>query len=147
MGEGWRATSGRCPLYSVFCGWPEFMDQKQHLRLLARLTMSSRRRAAFAAAAQLCTATAACALWVGLALPGLSLVPGVGGNANASVSISLQSALLGIDDGNGRSTPASVRAALRALGLDQDGASLSTALLRVPVEGQRATLLAQLDEQ
>jgi hypothetical protein len=123
------------------------MDQKHHLRLLTRLTMSSRRRPAFAATAQLCVATAACALWVGVALPGLALVPGIHGNANASVAISLQSALLGIDDGSSRSTPASVRAALRALGLDPNGQSLSTALLRVHAAGQPATLLAQLDDQ
>ena len=105
------------------------MDQKHHLRLLTRLTMSSRRRAAFTATAQLCVATAACALWAGVALPGLALVPGIGGNANAGVAISLQSALLGIDDGSNHSTPASVRAALRALGLNPTGHSLSTALL------------------
>jgi hypothetical protein len=37
-------------------------------------------------------------MWVALALPGMHLVPGLTDNADASVSISLQSALLGIDD-------------------------------------------------
>jgi hypothetical protein len=37
-------------------------------------------------------------MWVALALPGMHLVPGLSDNVDASVSISLQSALLGIDD-------------------------------------------------
>jgi hypothetical protein len=43
-------------------------------------------------------------MWVALALPGMHLVPGLGDNADASVSISLQSALLGIDDHTTSST-------------------------------------------
>ena len=39
------------------------MDRTTHQRF-ARPTSSSRRRSAFAATAQLCTATAACALWI-----------------------------------------------------------------------------------
>ena len=123
------------------------MDRTRHQRFARPTTSSGRRWSAFASMAQLCTATAACALWIGLALPGLALVPGAGGNANASVSISLQSALLGIDEGNSRLTPASMRAALRALGLDPNSKSLSAALLRVQAEGQRSTLLAQLDDR
>jgi len=37
-------------------------------------------------------------MWIALALPSLHLLPGLGGTGDASVSISLQSALLGIDD-------------------------------------------------
>jgi hypothetical protein len=37
-------------------------------------------------------------MWVALALPGMHLVPGLNNSNDASVSISLQSALLGIDD-------------------------------------------------
>src|SRR5579862_1003591 len=54
--------------------------------------------AALVAIVQLVGATTACAMWVALALPGMHLVPGLSDNADASVSISLQSALLGIDD-------------------------------------------------
>jgi hypothetical protein len=43
-------------------------------------------------------------MWVALALPGMHLVPGLSDNADASVSISLQSALLGIDDHTTSST-------------------------------------------
>lgn len=43
-------------------------------------------------------------MWVALALPGMHLVPGLSDNADASVSISLQSALLGIDDRTTSST-------------------------------------------
>src|ERR1700674_2203057 len=106
------------------------MDRKTQQRF-ARPTSSSRRRSAFAATAQLSTAVAACALWISLASPGLSLAPGIGNSANASVSISLQSALLGINDANSRPTPASVRLALRALGLDPNNPLLSSDLLRV----------------
>ena len=59
---------------------------------------SGRLKAALKSTAQMCVAAVACALWIGLALPGLQLLPGVGDLANTSVAISLQSALLGIDD-------------------------------------------------
>src|SRR5947199_8575298 len=86
-------------------------------RGLARTTTPGRRRSARAAALQVGFATAACGLWVALALPGMNLVPGTGGGATADVSISLQSALLGIDDGDPRVTVSELRA-LHALGLD-----------------------------
>lgn len=76
---------------------------------------SRRVRAALAPLGRASAATTACILWVGLALPGLQLLPGSGGFGDRSIAISLQSALLGIDNGYA-STP-ETRAAMRALGL------------------------------
>jgi len=45
---------------------------------------SRRLRAALKSSAQVCVAAVACALWIGLALPGLQLLPGVGDLANTS---------------------------------------------------------------
>ena len=44
------------------------------------------------------TATFAAILWIGIALPGLPLVPGLGGGGNRNLAISLDSALLGVQD-------------------------------------------------
>jgi hypothetical protein len=93
------------------------------------------------------TAAVACALWVGLALPGLHLVPGLGGRSDDSVAISLQSALLGIDDGSNRPSLASVRAAIHALGLTANDHRLPLALLHVRSASQHASLVAQLDPE
>jgi hypothetical protein len=53
-------------------------------------------------------------MWIALALPSLHLLAGLGGTADASVSISLQSALLGIDEhsalASGQLSPALLRA-------------------------------------
>jgi hypothetical protein len=106
---------------------------------------SGGRRVAFAATTQLCVAVAAGALWVALAMPGLQLVPGVGGNADNDVAISLQSALLGIDDGGRSHLSASQRASLRALGLSPSTTALSSALLREHGTILSASLVAQLD--
>jgi hypothetical protein len=62
-------------------------------------------------------ATFICVLWLGLAMPGLKLVPGLGGLADQRIAISLQSALLGIDDGGGRPAESAALAASKALGL------------------------------
>ncbi len=78
-------------------------------------TRSRRVRSALAPLGRASAATTACILWVGLALPGLQLLPGAGGFGDRSIAISLQSALLGIDNGYA-STP-EARAAMRALGL------------------------------
>ncbi len=78
-------------------------------------TRSRRVRGALAPLGRASAAATACILWVGLALPGLQLLPGAGGFGDRSIAISLQSALLGIDNGYA-STP-EARAALRALGL------------------------------
>jgi hypothetical protein len=69
-------------------------------------------------------------MWVALALPGMHLVPGLSDNADASVSISLQSALLGIDDHTMSST------------------TLSPSLLEEhAVAGQSVSLVVPLNEQ
>ena len=78
-------------------------------------TRSRRVRAAMAPLSRASVGATACILWVGLALPGLQLLPGAGGVDDRSIAISLQSALLGIDNGYA-STP-EARAAMRALGL------------------------------
>ncbi|MEP7334579.1 MAG: hypothetical protein ABI717_02255 [Actinomycetota bacterium] len=78
-------------------------------------TRSRRVRAALAPFGRASAAATACILWVGLALPGLQLLPGAGGFGDRSIAISLQSALLGIDNGYA-STP-EARRAIRALGL------------------------------
>ena len=78
-------------------------------------TRSRRVRGALAPLGRASAAATACILWVGLALPGLQLLPGASGFGDRSIAISLQSALLGIDNGYA-STP-EVRAAMRALGL------------------------------
>ena len=78
-------------------------------------TRSRRVRGALAPLGRASAAATACILWVGLAMPGLQLLPGAGGYGDRSIAISLQSALLGIDNGYA-STP-EVRAAMRALGL------------------------------
>jgi len=94
-------------------------------RQLGTPTRSRRARAAVGPLARAAAATTACILWVGLALPGLQLLPGSGGFGDRGIAISLQSALLGIDDGYA-STPAA-RAAMRALGLSviQQAASVA----------------------
>jgi len=79
-------------------------------------TRSRRVRIALVPIGRAAAATTACILWGGLALPGLQLLPGTGGFGHQSISISLQSALLGIDDGLHGSTPG-LRAAMQALGL------------------------------
>ena len=78
-------------------------------------TRSRRVRGALAPLGRASAAATACILWVGLALPGLQLLPGASGFGDRSIAISLQSALLGIDNGYA-STP-EARAAMRALGL------------------------------
>ena len=96
-----------------------------------RPVRSGRLRSALKSTAQMCVAAVACALWIGLAIPGLQLLPGVGDLANASVAISLQSALLGIDDTSAQPTSVSVRAALHALGLSPTQQLLPSDLLRL----------------
>ena len=78
-------------------------------------TRSRRVRGALAPLGRASAAATACILWVGLALPGLQLLPGSSGFGDRSIAISLQSALLGID--NGYAATPEVRAAMRALGL------------------------------
>ena len=67
--------------------------------------------------AQIVGATVACLLWTGVASPGLKLLPGLDGLADGSNSISLQSAVLGIDDGSNRPAEERARDAAAVLGL------------------------------
>ena len=60
--------------------------------------MASRLLSTFESAGLAATATFAGVLWVGLALPGLPLLPGVGGGQGSNVAISLNSAVLGVQD-------------------------------------------------
>src|ERR1700736_5562096 len=109
-----------------------------------RPVRSGRLRSALRSTAQVGVAAIACTLWIGLALPGLQFTPGVGDLANASVAISLQSALLGIDDSSGRPSSASVQAAVRALGLTPTQ-QLSHDLLRMHGASASGSLVTQLD--
>jgi hypothetical protein len=68
-------------------------------------------------------ATFVCLLWLGLSVPALALLPGLGGIGDDGISISLQSALLGIDDGS-RSAGSTLGAA-SALGLDSSKLTLA----------------------
>src|SRR3954471_5372918 len=61
-------------------------------------SMASRLVSAFESAGLAATATFASVLLIGLALPGLPLLPGVGGGQNSNVAISLSSAVLGVQD-------------------------------------------------
>ena len=88
---------------------------------------------------------AACTLWLGVALPGMQLLPGTGKLANQSIAISLQSALLGIDDSTGRPSTASVLAAVHALGLTPTQQMLSRDLLRLQGASASAPLSTQVD--
>src|SRR5436190_3625261 len=67
-----------------------------HLRILWR-AVSALESAALATAA-----TFAAILWLGIALPGLPLLPGLGSGRDRNLAISLDSALLGIQDQTGR---------------------------------------------
>ncbi len=82
------------------------MVGEQYLRLAdmenlrqtpAKASVASRLLSTFESAGLAATATFASVLWIGLALPGLPLLPGVGGQ-NSNVAISLNSAVLGVQD-------------------------------------------------
>ena len=72
------------------------MENKR--RTPTRPSMASRLLSTFESAGLAATATFAGVLWVGLALPGLPLLPGVGGGQGSNVAISLSSAVLGVQD-------------------------------------------------
>jgi hypothetical protein len=72
------------------------MENKR--RTPTRPSMASRLLSTFESAGLAATATFAGALWIGLALPGLPLLPGVGGGQGNNVAISLNSAVLGVQD-------------------------------------------------
>ena len=69
-----------------------------------------------------CSVTLASALWVSVSVPNLPLMRGLDDRTGTSVAISLQSALLGIDDRSGHVSNA--RELARALGLSADVAKL-----------------------
>src|SRR5712691_7618616 len=104
------------------------MDQDRH-GVERRLSSASLRHA-LRWGTRLVLVPSVCALWIGLVAPGLQLLPGVGSVTDPSVAISLQSALLGIDDTGGPGSSLAVRAAERALGLNTGGGVLSASLLR-----------------
>src|SRR5438128_2877665 len=60
-------------------------------------------------------ATFASILWIGIALPGLPLVPGLGGGNDRNLAISLDNALLGIQDQTGGADASVRQARLAAL--------------------------------
>ena len=84
-------------------------------------------------AVQIVAAISACTLWAGVASPGLKLLPGLDGLSDESISISLQSAVLGIDDGSNRPAEERARAAASVLGLAYGESLLSPAAVRAGV--------------
>jgi len=89
-----------------------------NMRRLTQPTLSGRVRSALRSAGAVLVAALVCALWLGLAMPALALLPGLGGIGDHGISISLQSALLGIDNGGGPPPPGSATGAAFALGLN-----------------------------
>ena len=89
-----------------------------------------RLRRALQTGAQVLGAVVACGLWAGVASPGLQLLPGLDPISDESIAISLQSAVLGIDDGSGRPAEERARAAAAVLGLTYGESLLSPAALR-----------------
>ena len=69
---------------------------------------ASRLLSAIESAGLASTATFASALWVGLALPGLPLLPGLGAGGNSNVAISLSSAVLGVQESQTFKSPNNV---------------------------------------
>jgi hypothetical protein len=112
-------------------------------RRVERPKSSGRLRSALTAGVHASLAAVACALWIGLAVPDMQLLPGVDSLASQSVAISLQSALLGIDDGGPN---ASLASAERALGLSTSGSLHNLLGVRFTSVGAgHATLVTQLD--
>ena len=73
-------------------------DMENRRQTPTQPSMASRLLSTFESAGLAATATFASVLWIGLALPGLPLLPGVGGGQNSNVAISLSSAVLGVQD-------------------------------------------------
>ena len=86
------------------------------------------------------------ASWIGLALPGLPLLPGVGGGTTSNVSISLSSAVLGVQDSrtfaqsNGVAGPQARLLSLLLPAPDPLGTKLATKL--VDTEARSAASMA-----
>ena len=100
--------------------------------------------------AQIVGVVTACLLWTGVASPGLKLLPGLDGLADESISISLQSAVLGIDDGSNRPAEERARDAAAVLGLTYAESLLSPTALRLGAaaraDGTRAPSVISLAE-
>src|SRR5581483_11774490 len=75
-------------------------------------------------------ATLASALWLGASVPSLSPLGSTSGSSQQLIAISLQSALLGIDDAVARQPTANILAASRALGLPDNLGGLTPERLR-----------------
>ena len=73
-------------------------DMENLRRTPTQPSMASRLLSTFESAGLAATATFASVVWIGLALPGLPLLPGLGGGQNSNVAISLNSAVLGVQD-------------------------------------------------
>ena len=95
-----------------------------------RRTRAGRLRRVAPTIVQVAAAIAACTLWTGVASPGLQLLPGLDGLADDSISISLQSAVLGIDDGSNRPAEERAREAASVLGLTFGASLLSPDAVR-----------------
>jgi hypothetical protein len=70
----------------------------RNLRRIPSLRVSARTIASFETGALAAGATFVSAVWCGVALPGLPLLPGIGPGGDRDVRISLESALLGIEE-------------------------------------------------
>jgi hypothetical protein len=81
-------------------GWSNcgFADMKNRRHTPTQPSRASKLLSTFESAGLAATATFASMLWIGLALPGLPLLPGVGGGQDSNVAISLSSAVLGVQD-------------------------------------------------
>jgi len=127
MGDAEQARDRRCLEQYL-----RLAKMENKRRTPTRSSTASRFLSTFESAGLAVAATFAGALWVGLALPGLPLLPGVGGGQNSNVAIALNSAVLGVQDG--RTFAASVGASGRQARLlslllptpDQLGKKLAT---------------------
>src|SRR6266550_2238527 len=94
----------------------------RNMRRLRRPALSGRVRSALRSSGKVLLAAFVCLLWLGLSVPALALLPGLGGIGDQGISISLQSALLGIDEGG---SPSAASRAASALGLDSSSLTVA----------------------
>jgi hypothetical protein len=94
MGDDVRAEDRRC----FGDKYLRLADMENLRRTPTQPSMASRLLSTFESAGLAATATFASVVWIGLALPGLPLLPGLGGGQNSNVAISLNSAILGVQD-------------------------------------------------
>ena len=113
-------------------------------------SMASRLVSAIESAGLASMATFASALWVGLALPGLPLLPGLGAGGNSNVAISLSSAGLGVQESQTFKSPDNAtgrQARLLSLLLPADALAndLATASPRSAESGSKSLIVALPD--